>query len=147
MRQLEFRTGRFEVLHFRIERLVRILIALAERELITHIAGEQLVAAGSGEDDLVTPLDLAEQIVERQDHRADRQFIEILDDVAAALREIELLLRVDDEQTHRRRLDDLLRKKGLIALGIGVIAVIRDFRLRQSCNEARIDTTAAKCRE
>src|SRR3954469_14392837 len=70
MRHLEAVDRRVQHAHSRKQRTIRVLETIAENELIAHIAGEQFVAAGAGEDDLVPPLDLREQIIQGKDDRS-----------------------------------------------------------------------------
>src|SRR5262245_48824212 len=68
VRELESVSDTGDAAHPVVERAVRVLVALAQRELIAHVPGEQLVSARAGQDDLVSPLDLREYVVKWKDH-------------------------------------------------------------------------------
>src|SRR5439155_9122174 len=70
----------FKPAHLFIERPIRILITLAQAQLVSHITAEELVSAGPRQNHLVAALDLSQEVVQGQDYRADGRFVKILDD-------------------------------------------------------------------
>ena len=134
-------------MHPLVKRAIRILVAHPKGKLVADIATEELISTASSQNDLVAALHLRQDIVQRQDHRSNGELVEVLDDVGQPHDQAERLLGVHYEKPCAGPLHHLLREDGLVALRVGIVAVVGDLWLCDTRNQARVEPAAAKRRE